>query len=137
MSVDGAGIVWVNEINTDTVVRLDPSKDALEVVKLPTPNEGIRKMIVDARGRLWYMGSHSGNWESSSEDGAAGDLRAAPDCAVPEGRTRTSPRSTSKKDRIFDTQRDALDKAKGVNDTLQRPTSSAGSTKSSRAANGS
>jgi len=34
--------------------------DKLEVVKLPTPNEGIRKMIVDARGRLWYMGSHSG-----------------------------------------------------------------------------
>ena len=60
VSVDGAGIVWVNEINVDTVVRLDPSTDALEVIKLPTPNEGIRKMIVDARGRLWYMGSHSG-----------------------------------------------------------------------------
>ena len=25
-----------------------------------TTNEGIRKMIVDARGRLWYTGSHSG-----------------------------------------------------------------------------
>jgi len=60
VSVDGAGIVWANEINTDTVVRLDPSKGAFEVVKLPTANEGIRKMIVDARGRLWYMGSHSG-----------------------------------------------------------------------------
>ena len=28
--------------------------------KLPTTNEGMHKMIVDARGGLWYMGSHSG-----------------------------------------------------------------------------
>jgi virginiamycin B lyase len=27
---------------------------------LPSSNEGIRKAIVDAQGRLWYMGSHSG-----------------------------------------------------------------------------
>jgi len=30
-------------------------------VPLPTSNSGIRKMVVDAAGRLWYMGSHSGN----------------------------------------------------------------------------
>jgi streptogramin lyase len=40
VSVDGGGIVWVNEINTDTVVRLDPSKDKLEVVKLPDTQRG-------------------------------------------------------------------------------------------------
>jgi virginiamycin B lyase len=60
VTVDGSGIVWVNEINADTVVRLNPSNDVLQMIKLPATNEGIRKMIVDARGRLWYMGSHSG-----------------------------------------------------------------------------
>jgi virginiamycin B lyase len=60
VTVDGAGIVWVNEIKTDTVVRLDPTKDEVRVVELPSRNVGIRKMIVDADGRLWYMGSHNG-----------------------------------------------------------------------------
>jgi virginiamycin B lyase len=60
VSVDGAGLVWVNEINTDTVVRLDPASGKMRVVELPSRNVGIRKMIVDARGRLWYMGSHNG-----------------------------------------------------------------------------
>jgi virginiamycin B lyase len=32
----------------------------MKVVNLPSKNAGIRKMIVDARGRLWYMGSHNG-----------------------------------------------------------------------------
>ena len=58
--VDGGGMVWANEINTDTVVRLDPKTEQIRVVKLPSSNVGIRKMIVDARGRLWYMGSHNG-----------------------------------------------------------------------------
>ena len=60
VTVDGGGLVWVNEINTDTVVRLDPASDEIRVVKLPSKNVGIRKMIVDAGGRLWYMGSHNG-----------------------------------------------------------------------------
>jgi virginiamycin B lyase len=60
VTVDGAGIVWANEINTDTVVRLDPLSGEMRVVKLPTENAGIRKMIVDARGKLWYVGSHNG-----------------------------------------------------------------------------
>jgi virginiamycin B lyase len=60
VSVDGSGIVWTNEINTDTVVRLDPKSGAMRTVKLPSTNVGIRKMIVDAQGRLWYMGSHNG-----------------------------------------------------------------------------
>jgi virginiamycin B lyase len=30
------------------------------VFTLPSKNAGIRKMIVDAEGRLWYMGSHNG-----------------------------------------------------------------------------
>jgi virginiamycin B lyase len=60
VTVDGGGIVWVNEIQTDTVVRLDPSSGELRVFALPSKQVGIRKMIVDAGGRLWYMGSHNG-----------------------------------------------------------------------------
>jgi virginiamycin B lyase len=60
VTVDGAGNVWANEINTDTVVRVDPKSGDMRVIKLPSSNVGIRKMIVDASGRLWYMGSHNG-----------------------------------------------------------------------------
>lgn len=60
VTVDGGGIVWANEINANTLVRLEPSNDQLAVVRLPTPDTGIRKMVIDAKGRLWYMGSHSG-----------------------------------------------------------------------------
>ena len=58
--VDKQGMVWVNEINLDTVVRFDPKTEHMRVVKLPSTNVGIRKMVVDAQGRLWYMGSHNG-----------------------------------------------------------------------------
>ncbi|MBL4951702.1 hypothetical protein JK635_05540, partial [Neobacillus sp. YIM B02564] len=44
----------------DTVSLLDPATGKFQVFSLPTRNEGIRKMIVDPQGRLWYMGSHSG-----------------------------------------------------------------------------
>lgn len=60
VTVDGAGNVWANEIKTDTVVRLDARNGELRVIKLPSRGVGIRKMIVDAQGRLWYMGSHNG-----------------------------------------------------------------------------
>lgn len=60
VTVDGAGKVWANEIRTDTVALFDPSTEKFRVIALPTENTGIRKMIVDAKGRLWYMGSHSG-----------------------------------------------------------------------------
>lgn len=60
VTVDGAGKVWMNEIGTDTVALFDPATEKFRVFSLPTKTEGIRKMIVDAKGRLWYMGSHSG-----------------------------------------------------------------------------
>ena len=44
--------MWANEIKTDTVVRLDPKTDQLRVFALPSKDVGIRKMIVDADGRL-------------------------------------------------------------------------------------
>lgn len=60
VTVDGAGTVFADEINANTVVRLNPASGDLRVVKLPGENTGIRKMIVDANGRVWYMGSHNG-----------------------------------------------------------------------------
>lgn len=60
VSVDGAGMVWANEIQTDTVVRFDPKAEQFRVFPLPSKGVGIRKMAVDAQGRLWYMGSHNG-----------------------------------------------------------------------------
>jgi virginiamycin B lyase len=60
VTVDAAGYVWANEIRTDTVVRLDPTSEKVRVFPLPSRDVGIRKMIVDADGRLWYMGSHNG-----------------------------------------------------------------------------
>jgi virginiamycin B lyase len=60
VTVDGAGMVWVNEIRVDSVVRLDPRSGEMRVIELPSAGAGIRKMIVDGAGRLWYMGSHNG-----------------------------------------------------------------------------
>ncbi|HXN16132.1 MAG TPA: hypothetical protein VN878_07125, partial [Usitatibacter sp.] len=60
VTVDGAGYPWVNEMSANTVVRLDPVSEKMQVVRLPTANTGIRKMIIAADGRLWYMGSHVG-----------------------------------------------------------------------------
>lgn len=60
VTVDGSGNVWANEIATDTVVRLIPQSGEMQKFELPSKGVGIRKMVVDAEGRLWYMGSHNG-----------------------------------------------------------------------------
>jgi virginiamycin B lyase len=60
VTVDGAGRVWANEIDTDTVAMLDPQTERFRVFQLPSRSVGIRKAIVDADGRYWYMGSHNG-----------------------------------------------------------------------------
>jgi len=60
ITVDGAGRLLVSEIEKDTIAMLDPKTGQFQVFSLPSRNEGIRKAIVDAQGRLWYMGSHSG-----------------------------------------------------------------------------
>jgi len=60
VTVDGAGRVFANEIETDTVAMLDPKTGKFQVFRLPSRNVGIRKAIVDAEGRYWYMGSHNG-----------------------------------------------------------------------------
>ena len=60
VTMDGAGVVWANEIHANTVVRLDPKTEQIRAFPLPSGDVGVRKMIVDAQGRLWYMGSHNG-----------------------------------------------------------------------------
>ena len=60
VTVDGAGRVFASELQSDTVAMLDPKTDAFRVFKLPSKNVGIRKAIVAADGRFWYMGSHNG-----------------------------------------------------------------------------
>lgn len=60
VTVDGAGRVWANELHTDTVAVLDPQTGRFRVIGLPSSNVGIRKAIIDADGRYWYMGSHNG-----------------------------------------------------------------------------
>jgi virginiamycin B lyase len=60
VTVDGMGRVWANEIKTDTVALLDPKTESFRVIKLGSTGVGVRKAIIDARGRYWYMGSHNG-----------------------------------------------------------------------------
>ena len=60
VTVDGAGRVFASEIQSDTIAMLDPKTEKFQVYKLPSKNVGIRKAIVDAQGRFWYMGSHNG-----------------------------------------------------------------------------
>jgi len=60
VTVDAAGRVFANEIETDTVAMFDPKTEKFQVFRLPSRNVGIRKAIVDAQGRYWYMGSHNG-----------------------------------------------------------------------------
>lgn len=60
VTVDGAGRVWANEIATDTTTVFDPKSEKFRVIELPSEGVGIRKAIIDAEGRYWYMGSHNG-----------------------------------------------------------------------------
>ena len=60
VTIDGAGRVWANEIQTDTVALLDPKTERFQVFRLPSKGVGIRKAIIDREGRYWYMGSHNG-----------------------------------------------------------------------------
>jgi virginiamycin B lyase len=60
VTVDGAGRVWANEIETDTVAMFDPKTETFRIFELPSKGAGIRKAIIDGQGRFWYMGSHNG-----------------------------------------------------------------------------
>ena len=60
VTVDAAGRVWANEIDTDTVSILDPKSETFRVVALPSKGVGIRNAAIDAKGRYWYVGTRNG-----------------------------------------------------------------------------
>ena len=60
VTADAAGRIRINGVDTDTVSVFDPAKEEFRVITLPSKNLGIRKAIIDAAGRYWYMGSHNG-----------------------------------------------------------------------------
>jgi virginiamycin B lyase len=59
VTIDRAGTLWVNEINTDTVLRRAVGEREWRVFELPTARAAIRKMVVDAEGALWYLGTNN------------------------------------------------------------------------------
>lgn len=60
MNVDATGRIWSSEIQTDSVILLNPLGETIRVFKLPTRDSGIRNATLDASGRYWYVGSASG-----------------------------------------------------------------------------
>lgn len=60
VNVDAAGRVWVSEIQTDTVIMLNPRSETMRAFRLPQRNAGVRSAAIDGAGRYWYLGSLSG-----------------------------------------------------------------------------
>jgi virginiamycin B lyase len=60
MSSDAMGRIWVSEIQTDSVVLIDPRSEVMRVIKLPVKNSGVRNATIDSEGRYWYLSSHVG-----------------------------------------------------------------------------
>jgi virginiamycin B lyase len=60
VNADADGRIWVSEIQTDNIILLDPRTGVMRTFKLPTRDSGVRKAAIDAEGRYWYLGSHSG-----------------------------------------------------------------------------
>jgi len=58
--VDSAGVVWINQLKSDTVIRFDTVAETMQTIRLPSPNNGIRNLVFDGAGRLWYVGSTNG-----------------------------------------------------------------------------
>lgn len=57
---DAAGRIWVSEIQTDTVIMLNPRSETVRLFKLPTRDSGLRSAAIDPDGRFWYVGTVSG-----------------------------------------------------------------------------
>lgn len=60
VAIGANGIVWVNELPLDSVVRFDPVTGLMQSIRLPSPNNGIRNLSVDGAGRVWYAGTRNG-----------------------------------------------------------------------------
>jgi virginiamycin B lyase len=60
VNADANGRIWVSEIQTDSVIMLDPRSEEIRIFKLPTENTGIRNAAIDSEGLYWYVGSQAG-----------------------------------------------------------------------------
>lgn len=60
IAADDKGIVWISQLKADTILRFDATTETMKPVVLPARNYGIRKLAVDAAGRLWYAGAQNG-----------------------------------------------------------------------------
>ncbi|ABD68005.1 putative hydrolase transmembrane protein [Rhodoferax ferrireducens T118] len=60
VNADANGRIWVSEIQTDSVIMLDPRSEDIQIFKLPTKNTGIRNAAIDSEGHYWYVGSQAG-----------------------------------------------------------------------------
>jgi virginiamycin B lyase len=60
VNVDAGGRIWVSEIQTDSVIMVNPRSETIRVFRLPVRDSGVRGAAIDAEGRYWYIGSMSG-----------------------------------------------------------------------------
>jgi len=60
IAVDAAGGVWTSEFTANTVTCFDPRRARFATWSVPTRGAGVRALAVDAVGRAWFVGSHSG-----------------------------------------------------------------------------
>lgn len=60
VNVDAGGRIWVSEIQTDSVIMVNPRSETIRVFRLPVRDSGVRGAAIDADGRYWYIGSVSG-----------------------------------------------------------------------------
>lgn len=60
VNADASGRIWVSEIQTDSVVMLDPRSEVVRIFKLPTRDAGVRNAAIDSEGRYWYVSSQAG-----------------------------------------------------------------------------
>jgi virginiamycin B lyase len=60
LATDDRGNVWISQLKNDTIVRFDAATETMQSIVLPARNYGIRKLAVDAAGRLWFAGSQNG-----------------------------------------------------------------------------
>ena len=59
VTIDADGKVFASEFNADTIDILDPRTDEMRIIHVPK-DSGIRNMVIDQQGSLWYVGSTSG-----------------------------------------------------------------------------
>ena len=54
------GSIFVAVMSGNKMAHFDPKTGQMRVIKLPSTVMDIRKIVVNAQGKLWYMGSHNG-----------------------------------------------------------------------------